>query len=129
MTYRVTSIWAGNTSEPGYTIIDNVRSFREMVEMGISQDDFLECVDVQNVDGWINVKNDVFNVLKSIPVEEKLDVENQIYTRTVDWPTKESYENWVYIKNNLLSWDPADYNGVSFNSPYVAKIIENGEEI
>lgn len=128
MTYRVTSVWAGRVAALGYTTMNDIQSFRETVEC-LSQEDFLACVDAQNVTGWAEIRDIVFSVYLSPLANETLDVENQIYTRTVDWPTKQSYEEWSFIKNNLLSSDPADYNGVMLGNPYVYKIQEVAEEI
>jgi hypothetical protein len=129
MTYRVTSTWIGNKDLEGYSFKNTVESFREMVEMGLTQPDFLECVNDQNVVGWADLKDIVFSVLLSDPVEESLDTENQIYNRVCDWPTKEAYNNWVYTKNYLLSDNPEDYKGIILSSVYLEKISETGEEI
>jgi hypothetical protein len=128
MTHRVTSTWVGNIDVPGYTTINDIQTFRETVEC-ISQEDFLNCVDAQNVPGWSDIRDVVFNVYLAPITNETLDIENQIYTRTIDWPDKESYDKWFFIKSKLLSQDPDDYNGVTFINGFVYKIQEIGEDI
>jgi hypothetical protein len=128
MPYRVTSTWSGNVDIVGYVLKNTVESFREMVEC-LPQSDFLACVDAQNVEGWQDLKDMITTVMLSPLANETLNEEEQIYTRSVDWPDKESYDSWIYLRDNLLSDDPEDYNGVNFFNIYVKKISEVGETI